>query len=647
MCGIVGQLRPPGRAVDRELIAGMCAGLEHRGPDARGIHCEDRAGLGIQRLRVIDLDTGDQPIYNEDRSVVVVLNGEIYNYRELRRDLQARGHTFSTRGDTETIVHLYEEYGAGCVEHLHGMFAFALWDRRREQLLLARDRVGKKPLVYSFRDGTLTFASELHALLQDREISRDVEHEALDGFLAYGYVPAPLTAIRGVHKLPPAHTMLVRNGRATLRRYWKLDYSAKLEGVGVHELGERIREALRTATRRRMVADVPLGAFLSGGIDSSAVVAAMAEASPEPIRTFSIGFDHQDFDELPHARRIAQQFGTVHEEFHVRADAIEILPKIIRHHGEPFADSSAIPSFYLAELTRRHVTVALNGDGGDESFAGYTRYVANALAHRLDRVPAALRHGIASVGARLPDGGEVSSRLNKLRRLTSTLALDGPQRYGRYVSWFDAAQRHALYTPEFAATLSAAPDGVIRGPWETSSGASVVDKMLEVDVSTYLVDDLIAKVDIATMAHGLEARSPFLDHQLMELAASIPAEYKVRGREKKWILREALRGWLPDDILDRPKQGFSVPLSSWLRGDLRTWAADVLLDPATLTRGYFEANAVQALLDRHAAGADGEDKRIWALLMMELWHRDFVDAPRATPCPRRHERAEAVAAPDR
>ena len=633
MCGIVGQLRPAGRPVDLDVVERMCEGLEHRGPDSRGIHHEPRVGLGIQRLRVIDLSTGDQPIYNEDRSIVVVLNGEIYNYRELREELQARGHRFATKGDTETIVHLYEEHGADCVKHLHGMFAFALWDRRRDLLLLARDRVGKKPLVYSLRDGTLSFASELHALLQDREIPREVDHDALDGFLAFGYVPTPLTAFKGVHKLPPGHTMVIRDGRAILNRYWSLDYGTKLEGASVPELCERIREALRTATRRRMIADVPLGAFLSGGIDSSAVVAAMAEASSEPVRTFSIGFDHQGFDELPHARRIAQQFGTVHEEFQVRADAVEVVPKIIRHYGEPFADSSAIPSFYLAELTRRHVTVALNGDGGDESFAGYTRYVANALAQRLERLPAPLRRAIAAGGARLPHGGEVASLPNKLRRLSSTLALDGPQRYGRYVSWFDAAQRSALYTPEFAESLAGAAEVVIRGPWEAASGSSVVDKMLEVDVSTYLVDDLIAKIDIATMAHALEARSPFLDHQLMELAASIPAEYKVRGGEKKWILREALRGWLPDDILDRPKQGFSVPLSSWLRGDLRSWAADVLLDPATLGRGYFEPAAVKGLLDRHAAGADGEDKRIWALLMLELWHRDFVDAPASGALP--------------
>jgi asparagine synthase (glutamine-hydrolysing) len=626
MCGIVGQVRPTGRPVDPALPDRMCAGLEHRGPDSRGIHRDDGAWLGIQRLRVIDLHTGDQPIYNEDRSVVVVLNGEIYNYRELRRDLQARGHRFATDGDTEVIVHLYEELGEECVRRLHGMFAFALWDRRRQQLLLARDRVGKKPLVYALRDGGISFGSEMGALLQDPEIPREVDHEAIDAYLGLGYVPAPLTALRGVRKLPPAHTLVLRDGRARLQRYWRLDYSRKLD-LPVQDWRERIREQLLAATRRRMISDVPLGAFLSGGIDSSAVVAAMAQVSTEPVRTFSIGFDHAAFDELPHARRVAERFGTVHEEFQVRADAVEIVPRIVRHYGEPFADSSAIPSFYLAEMTRRHVTVALNGDGGDESFGGYTRYVSNAMAGRLERLPRPLRRGVSALGSRIPSGGEITSVANKARRLASGLALDGPGRYARYISWFDAGQRASIYAPEFAAGLGAGPEAVIAQAWAETSGADAVDRMLEVDASTYLVDDLIAKIDIATMAYALEARSPLLDHELMELAASIPAALKVRGREKKWILREAMRGWLPDDLLDRPKQGFSVPLSSWLRGDLRSWASEILLDRDAVERGYFERDAVEALLDRHAAGNDGDARRIWSLVMLELWHREFAGAP--------------------
>jgi asparagine synthase (glutamine-hydrolysing) len=628
VCGIVGQARRR-EPVDPALLARMCAALEHRGPDARGTFAHDGAGLGIQRLRVIDLETGDQPVYTEDGNVVVVLNGEIYNYAELREELLAKGHRLSTQGDTEVIAHLYEEHGAELVHRLDGMFAFALWDRRRRRLLVARDRLGKKPLFYCERNGILSFASELPALLQDERIPRDPDPTALDCYLAYGYVPAPLSAFRHVRKLPPGHRLEWHDGRVRIERWWSLDYSAKLEETDPDAIAERVREALRAATRRRMVADVPLGAFLSGGIDSSAVVAAMAEASTQPVKTFSIGFDAEAFDELPYARAIAERFGTEHHELTVTPDAVAMLPKIVRHHGEPFADSSAIPSFYLARFTREHVTVALNGDGGDEAFGGYTRYVANALAARLDRVPLPVRRALQAGGRRLPAGGGVSSPANRARRLTSAMALDPGQRYERYVAWFDAGARAALYTRGFAADVDASvAAGVVAGPWAGASGDDVVDRMLEVDTATYLPGDLIPKIDIATMAYALEARSPLLDHHVMELAASIPASLKVRGREKKWILRHAMRGWLPDDILDRPKQGFSVPVSDWLRGDLRGWVDDVLLDPGTLDRGWFEPAQVRGLIERHRAGADSDAQRIWALLMLELWHRDVAVATR-------------------
>lgn len=634
MCGIVGQVCCPNRApVDPGVLERMCAALEHRGPDSRGTFVDREVSLGIQRLRVVDLVTGDQPIRNEDGSVVVVLNGEIYNFRELREDLVRRGHRFSTLGDTETIVHLYEEHGVDCVRRLHGMFAFALWDARLNQLLLARDRIGKKPLLYAARDRGLSFASEMRALMQSGDVTREIDLRAIDCYLAYGYVPTPRSVFTSVRKLPPAHTLVFRDGRVTVERYWRLDYSQKLAVKDPRELHEPIRDAIRAATRRRLISDVPLGAFLSGGIDSSAVVAAMAEAGGErPVKTFSIGFESATHNELPHARRVAELFGTEHHEFVVRPDAIGLVPAIVRHYGEPFADSSAIPSFQLAELTRQHVTVALNGDGGDESFGGYTRYVANRLAGRLDAIPMALRRAAASAGRLLADGsgggasGRETSMANKLRRLTQALPLDPPARYARYVSWFDERQRAALYTDEFRALIgdSAAPE-VIGEPWRGASGDHVLDVMLEVDVTTYLPDDLIAKIDIATMAYALEARSPLLDHQLMEFAASIPTELKVKGRQKKWIMREALRGWLPDEILDRPKQGFSLPVGDWFRRDLRDHVRDVLLDPGSLARGYFRPEAIRRILERQAAGVDTESKRVWALFMLEQWHREFVD----------------------
>jgi asparagine synthase (glutamine-hydrolysing) len=633
VCGIVGQVRADGAPVERDLLERMCAALAHRGPDARGIHRSPGAGLGIQRLRVIDLETGDQPVYNEDRTVAVVLNGEIYNYRELRRRLARAGHTFATQGDTEVIAHLYEEEGERCVESLRGMFAFAVWDLRRRQLLLARDRVGKKPLFYSARAAGLSFASELGSLLEDSEIEREVDPQALDSYLTLLYVPAPRTAFRGISKLPPATTLVYRGGRLSTRRYWRLNYSRKHVVEDRAELHEGIRDSIRRAVRRRMVADVPLGAFLSGGIDSSAVVAAMAEASTQPVKTFSIGFEHEAFNELPFAREVAERFETDHNELIVRPDAVELLPRIVRHFGEPFADSSAIPSFYLAEATRRHVTVALNGDGGDESFAGYPRYVSNSLAHRLDRLPVWLRRAGQQVGDLLPASSDVTSTLSRARRLGRGLALHPADRLARYTSCFDPEGRARLYTPEYEAAVGENdPERVIRSAWEDASGESVLDVLLEVDVRTYLPGDLLTKIDIATMAHGLEARSPFLDDELMQFAASIPASAKLRGGRKKAVLRDALRGWVPDSILDKRKQGFSVPLADWLRTDLREVAEDVLLDPRTRARGYFREGEVRRMLDRHNAHRSDDAPRIWALLVLETWHRELVDrAPRAQP----------------
>ncbi len=628
MCGIAGQVREDGARVERELLESMCAALEHRGPDSRGLHLDAGAGLGVQRLRIIDLETGDQPIYNEDRTIAVVLNGEIYNFRELRERLVARGHRFRTRSDTETIVHLYEEQGPGCVRSLHGMFAFALWDSRHRRLVIGRDRVGKKPLFYSYREGSgLSFASELAGLMRDPEIPRDLDYQAIDCFLAYQYIPSPLSVFRQVRKLPPASVLVYADGALSIERYWRLDHSRKRTIGDRHELNSEIRDAIRRATRRRMVADVPLGAFLSGGIDSSTVVASMAECSSRPVQTFSIGFESESFNELPYARRIAAEFGAEHHEFVVRPDVVELIPRIVRQYGEPFADSSAIPSFCLAELTRRHVTVALNGDGGDESFGGYGRYHGNPFARRLERrldhLPLPLRSAIGAVGERMPAKGRRRNAWNRARRLARSLALDPAARYARVMSYFDWRQRDRLYTREFKGLVgeSLAP-AVISEPWVAANCNEPVDAMLAVDVETSLPGDLLVKMDVATMAHSLEARSPFLDPEVMELAASLPAELKVRGSEKKIGLRDALRGWIPDEVLDRPKMGFAVPISDWLRHDLRDWARDILLDPVARDRGWFDHGYVETTLDRHVQGVEDAWPRIWALLVLEIWLRE-------------------------
>jgi asparagine synthase (glutamine-hydrolysing) len=628
MCGIAGQARSDGQAPETRAVERMCAQIEHRGPDSRGVHADERAAIGIQRLRVIDLATGDQPIFNEDRTVAVVLNGEIYNFRELRQELEARGHRFATRADTEVIVHLYEERGVDCLDALNGMFGLAIWDSRRGRLVLARDRLGKKPLYYSLHDGNLSFASELAALMADPEVPRAVDHQALDAYLAYRWVPGPLTAFSAVRKLQPGHRLVYEGGRATVERWWRLEYTPKRAVTDERELAEEIRERIVEATRRRMISDVPLGAFLSGGIDSSAVVAAMAQTSSTPVRTFSIGFSHDDYNELPRARLIAERFGTEHHEFVVEPDAVSIVPKIVRHHGEPFADASAIPSFYLAEMTRRHVTVALNGDGGDESFGGYTRYVSNVGLGRADRLPAGLRRILARAGAVVPASGRIDSARSRARRMSRMLAMEPVDRYTAYMTSLNGLDRSRLYTPEYRALVGdSAVDGVIGAPWRESSADDPLDRLLDVDVATYLPDDLLTKIDIASMAYSLEARSPLLDYEFMQFAASLPASYKVRGREKKVGLRAALRDWLPDEILDGRKMGFRAPLAEWFRGDLREMAHDILLDDTTRARGWFDTDYVADLLGRHVRGEADNAQGIWTLLNFELWHRQLVDAP--------------------
>ena len=618
----------------------MCVALEHRGPDSRGIHTEPGVGLGIQRLRIIDLVTGDQPIFNEDKSVAVVLNGEIYNFLELRERLGAQGHLFATSGDTEVIVHLYEELGPACIEHLDGMFGLAIWDASARRLVLARDRLGKKPLYYCLGDGVISFASELGALLESPDVPRQLDLAAIDAYLAYRYVPSPMSAFAAVHKLAPAHRLVYENGRAHVGRYWQLDFAAKGQFDSDDEAFEGVREHLRRAVRRRMISDVPLGAFLSGGVDSAAVVAAMAEASSEPVKTFSIGF-RSELDERPLARLVAQRFATDHHELVVEPDAVEILPQIVRHHGEPFADATSVPTFYLAQMTRQHVTVALNGDGGDEAFGGYNRYQAALLAKRLSRLPGPVRRTAAALAAQLPTKGQIDSWRMRARRLGETLALDQAGLHFAYMTALQGLRRERLYTPEFVAELGPSMvEADFRALWERTTATGSLDRMLEVDTLTYLPDDLLAKVDIATMAHSLEGRSPLLDHELMQFAASLPERLKVNGRQKKVALRRAMDGIVPDEILGAPKRGFQPPLAEWLRGDLREYARQVLLDPSSRARGYFRTDAVSKLLDEHGTGSADNSQGIWTLLVLELWHREFVD--RAPPSPARSSATTAL-----
>jgi asparagine synthase (glutamine-hydrolysing) len=631
VCGIAGKVSP-GAMIDADLLERMCRVIEHRGPDSRGTFVDAGVGLGVQRLRIIDLQTGDQPIFNEDRTVVVVLNGEIYDYRELREELAARGHRFATGTDTETIVHLYEEHGRDCVQHLRGMFAFALWDVSRRRLLLARDRIGKKPLFYAVKGNTLWFGSETRAILQDEEIDRTVDYDAIDSFLHFQYVPHPLSTFAALRKLPPAHTLVWEDGRVEIESYWRLSYRPRHDAATEEEALDLIRAKLLESTRLRLRSDVPLGAFLSGGVDSSAVVAAMAKQLAEPVKTFSIGFDVGSYDETRHAREVAELYGTDHHEFRVEPQAMDVLPRLVWHYGEPFADSSAIPSFYLAELTRRHVTVALNGDGGDENFAGYNRYLGTGIADRVAQLPSPARRALALAARAIGPNGSESSFRSRFDRLGRSASMTGDERYAMWMAYFTERERERLYTPEFREQLGdrSAPS-VIREPWLDSDAGDPVNRLLDVDVRTYLPGDLLVKMDIASMAHSLEVRSPLLDHELMELCAGFPGDWKLRGGTTKRLFKEAVRAWLPDGLPDRPKWGFGVPIDSWLRGPLRRLPSEILLDRRSVERGFFREAYVRGLIDDHVSRRRNNANRIWALIQLELWLRTFVDTTADAP----------------
>ena len=629
MCGIVGKVDFAG-PVASSVIEAMSAAITHRGPDSCGVWCGDCVALGMRRLAIIDVSGGDQPIFNEDGSVAVVLNGEIYNFAALRADLIKRGHRFSTECDTEVLVHLYEEYGERLVQHLRGMFAFAIWDRRKRLLLLARDRVGKKPLFVARRGSKIWFASEMMALLQDPEVSRMPDPRAIASYLTFQYVPHPLSAFAGVEKLPPASTLVITADGASERRYWELDYADSDMPATQEELAERLRDLIWEATRIRLMSEVPLGAFLSGGIDSSAVVAAMADQMPGPVKTFSIGFPDADFDELRFARRVAQRFATDHHELIVEPQAIEIMPKLARHYGEPFADASAIPSFYLAEMTSRHVTVALNGDGGDESFAGYRRYISSEILGQLGRLPLSVRR-LAPVLARPLGSGRRDNCIRaRMQRLARVLAVEPEARYAHWMSAFPPLMRTDMMQREFLASIDEwRPEDRIARVWQTSTAQSGLERMLDTDVNTYLPDDLLVKMDIATMAYSVEARSPFLDHHLMEFAARVPARHKLRGTAGKVLLKYALRGIVPDEILDRAKMGFGVPLPQWFRKELRNLPAEVLLSADARVQSYLKPEAIRRMINEHHAGRADHSARLWTLLQLELWHREVVESPLA------------------
>ena len=621
MCGIVGRLNLSGEAIAAEAIDRMTGLLAHRGPDDQGTFVDGALGMGARRLAILDLSpAGRQPLSNEDGCLWVVFNGEIYNFRELKHKLEDKGHRFRSQTDTEVLVHLYEEEDLNVVEQLQGMFAFAIWDKRRKRLLLARDRLGKKPLFYAFDGRTFRFASEMKAILTDG-VSKDLDLLALHFYLTYRYIPHPYSIFQSIRKLPPAHLLLLEEGKMRIEPYWQLTSSPIMERneeVLCQEIGERLRQAVRS----RMMSDVPLGAFLSGGIDSSAVVALMSELSPIPVRTFAIGFE-DDGDDLDRARIVAQAFGTEHHELVVKPDAASLLPWLVRHLDEPFADPSIIPTFYVAQFTREHVTVALNGDGGDETFAGYSKYWQDRAAAWLGALPKILHDGLFHSAVALLRGlAPGNGRLKSLREVCHSASLTPPERYVFLSQALEETVRSKLYSPDLQATIGNPPDPVAecyRGiPFEDH-----VNRILAADVKSSLPDDLLYKMDMATMAHGLEARSPFLDHRFVEFAFRIPGSSKLKGLKRKTILKKALRGMLPLEILNQPKRGFDPPIARWLREDLREMASDLLLDATARSRGYFHFPFVETILDEHSQEREDWSPLLWKLLILEIWHREL------------------------
>jgi asparagine synthase (glutamine-hydrolysing) len=630
MCGICGFLaadpaRPMDLTEDRVGVRRMAAALAHRGPDAEGFYQDGPVALGHRRLSIIDLSPeGNQPIANEDGSVVAVVNGEIYNFVELRSDLERHGHRFRSRSDSEVLVHLYEEHGPDCVTALRGMFAFALWDARARRLVISRDRVGKKPLYYAVRPEGFWFASELQALWRALPEPPAADLEAIDQYLTLQYVPAPRTAFQGIHKLPAAHQLIVTpGGTPTVRRYWQLDFTP---GPPIREADAvaEVRALIEEAVRIRRVADVPVGAFLSGGIDSSTVVAILARESSRPVKTFSIDFPDTDHSEAVFARMVAERYGTDHEELTVTPDMVKVLPELVRRYGEPFADASAVPTYYLSEMTRRKVVVALSGDGGDEAFAGYHRYGLERVSRVLLRLPGLVRKPFQRLIENLPGGG-----LRPAREFGAHLAEPASDRYLYLLAHFTQSDKEQLVGPalrEHLARNAVAAD--FARLLASSRAADPVNQLLDLDVQTYLQDDILTKVDIASMAHALEVRAPLVDHILLERVARLPGTLKLRGLRGKYILRQAVRDLVPREIRERRKKGFSLPLGRWMREDLADMSRDLLTDAKTRSRGLFNPLAVERLLDEHQAGIN-HGVRLWNLLVLELWYREFVDA-RAT-----------------
>ncbi|MBU0993961.1 MAG: asparagine synthase (glutamine-hydrolyzing) [Proteobacteria bacterium] len=617
MCGITGLINSnKDKHISESILQKMCDVIYHRGPDEGGLWINKNVGIGMRRLKIIDLVSGSQPMHNEDKTVWIVFNGEIYNFQELRDDLIKKGHLFSSKSDTEAILHLYEEYGENCVEHLRGMFAFAIYDLKDETLFIARDRLGIKPLFYMELNGSFLFGSEIKSLLAHPDVKCAIHHPSLVTYVAYGYVPDPETMIEGMQKLPPGHTLVYKRGRATVKKYWDVVFNH--DNVFEEEYYiERILHYLNEAVRIRLISDVPLGAFLSGGVDSSMVVALMAKNMSEPVKTFSIGFENQTYNELEFARIVSKKYGTDHHEEIVKPDAEAVINELMFQFDEPFADSSAIPTYYVSKMTRKHVTVSLSGDGGDELFAGYDRYFPGSLYKRASAIPQRLRKWVfLNIASWMP---EWFPGINTLRHL----ACDETGRYLRSISKGIATTHDAVFSDELMAILATTdPTPVMRNYLRTVSNFSMLTKQQYLDLKTYLPGDILTKVDRMSMLVSLEARVPFLDHKFVEFAATIPPEVLIKNNDPKYLLKKTAERLLPREVIYRPKRGFAVPIEDWLREEWKEISEDLVLSKNSYVQRFFNPKFVNRMFSEHKLKRRNHDYLIWTLMVLEMWCRD-------------------------
>lgn len=628
MCGIAGWINLDNRSSQNgeAVLHAMCERMKHRGPDSEGLWVDERLALGMRRLSIIDLATGEQPVYNEDKTVVVVMNGELYNFREVRADLEKRGHKFETQTDTEILPHLYEEYGEAMLDEINGMFAFALWDKRREKLLIARDRFGEKPLYYGIFDGKLLFASEPKVLLANSSVTAEINPDALRQFLSFDYVPAPHSIYKGISKLPAAHFLTVEKGEVKTRRYWNLTWHKNGHTPSIEKAAGELRELLADAVRMRLVADVPLGILLSGGVDSSTVAAFATQFSTEKVKTFSIGFEEDSFDESKFARQVATHLGTEHYEDKLSVEkAADLISEIGTWLDEPMSDGSLIPTFLLSRFVRKYVTVALGGDGGDEIFAGYPMYFGHKVANLYRKVPRILRAGVIEpIVNNLPVSTKNLSFDYKAKRFVAASKYDLVTRHHSWFGSFSIDQQNNLLSKDVISTTSNDIYRDAKALLEICDAADEIEQMQFLDINFYMAEDILTKVDRASMAVSLEVRAPFLDPRVAQFAAAIPLEYKLKGNKGKYILKKAVEPLLPKTILQRPKKGFGIPIAEWLKGRLNPLLHDLLAPARLKDQGLFNVDFVQKLIKEHESAAASHHKQLWTLLVFQLWFDNFL-----------------------